>query len=267
VLFRSGKRIVRDASGAAIRPIAWEDDPERPLAPLLEAYRQAGTVLGACRLLNERGVPTGQPRKREEGDGPKLWRTTSLTNILVRAGACPARGQRRHYSRGHPLAGLLRCHCGRTMTPDGPKGGLYCARAKYEGEAVHGRGSIADRYIMPVIRAEADRLQIPFDGVELGQDDPAGRESLAERKRRLGLAFAAGALDEETFRAELWAVEKQFERLDAAAEIVDIPTLDWSAPAPAINAVLRTLFEVVQLGPDMKVAEIVWRVPEWRREA
>jgi hypothetical protein len=148
------------------------------------------------------------------------------------------------------------------MTPDHTKGGYYCGRSKIAPG--HGRGTIQQRAILPLVRAEADRLQIPYDAVELGQDDVDGRESTAERKRRLGLAFAAGALDEATFRAELAAVDEQVAKLDAAADILKVPALDWTAPPAIVNAALHAIFQFVQLGPEMTIAEIRWRVPEWR---
>jgi DNA invertase Pin-like site-specific DNA recombinase len=263
-----GKRIVRDAAGRAIKPIVWEDDPTRPLAPLLEAYRQAGTVMGACRLLNAAGVPTPYGKVDENGK-PQGWQTTSLALILDRAGVLPTQGTRRHYSRTDVLAGILVCHCGRRMTPDASKGGYYCARAKIIED--HGRASVQQRALLPIIRAEADRLSIPFDDVELGQDDPGKRDSLAERKRRLALAFADGLFDESEYHQQVEAIGREVAHLDAAAEVVEIPPLDWSAPVPVINAALRALFEPIQLDAAMRIPitegrpEIRWRVPEWRR--
>jgi len=251
-----GFRIVRDDAGNAAKPIAWEDDPSRPLAPVLDAYSAAGSVLGACKLLNAAGVPNAR--------GGALWQPTSLALILERAGVLPPRGHRRTYSRGSVLAGLVRCHCGRTMTPDLARGGLYCAKGKWQGKSLHGPSWAGGAYVLAAVRAEADRLRIPGDAVELGQVDVDGREGLAERKRRLGLAFALGALDEPTFRAELEALEQIAARIEAVAEIVEGVRLDWRAPVSDVNAALRAVFEAVELGPDMRVAEIKWRVPEWR---
>jgi hypothetical protein len=146
----------------------------------------------------------------------------------------------------------------------------YCARAKVAGTAVHSPGWVREAALLPIIRAEADRLRVPnaagraANAVAIGDTDANGRESLAERRRRLGLAFAAGALDEPTFRAELAAVDASVERIEAAAEIVELPPLDWSQPPEIVNAILRALFEPIQLGADMGVSEIRWRAPELR---
>jgi DNA invertase Pin-like site-specific DNA recombinase len=263
-----GQRIVRDATGAALRPIRWQDDPDRPLAPLLAAYAAAGSVLGACKALSAAGVPT--PKGKVKPDGTPRWESTSLALILDRAGVLPPRHHRHLFAKSALFAGLIRCHCGHIMTPDHEHvrtgTSYYCHSGKLDGVAVHGRNWVREAVILPEIQAEAARLRVPFDAVAMGEDDANGRDSLAERKRRLGLAFAAGALDEPTFRAELAAIEATADRLEAAAEVVQLPPLDWTAPVATVNAVLRALFEYVQLAPDMTVAEIRWRVPEWRAE-
>jgi DNA invertase Pin-like site-specific DNA recombinase len=251
-----GLRVVRDAQGVAIKPIAWEDDPDRPLAPVLEAYRRAGTVLGATKILNAAGIKP--PRDGQD------FQNTTLTLILDRAGVLPPRNHRAHFSSGAVLAGLLRCHCGRTMTPSPSRNDFYCGRAKLIGAAAHGRMTVPEGRILPIIEDEVARLSIPYEGVEIGRDDPALRDSLAERRRRLALTFADGALDEATYRAELAALEVKVERIEAAAEIVLGPRLDWSAPTADVNAALRKMFEYVQLDAEMKVTEIVWKVPEFR---
>jgi DNA invertase Pin-like site-specific DNA recombinase len=253
-----GQRIIRDAAGVALKPIRWENDPDRPLEPVLEAYRRAGSVLGACKILNAAGVPNAR--------GGDLWQPTSLSLILDRAGVLPPAGHRRAYSHGAILAGLCRCHCGRTLTPDRVKGGYYCAKGKWQGKAIHGPSWAGEAYLLPIVKAEAERLSIPLDTVGLGQSDPTARESLTERKRRLSLAYAAGALDDATFRTELAAIETTVERIEAAAEIVKLPAIDWTWPTAKLNAILLAVFEAVVLDEQMHVAEIIWRgrVREWR---
>jgi DNA invertase Pin-like site-specific DNA recombinase len=257
-----GQRIVRDASGQARKPISWEDDPARPLAPLLAAYGAAGTVLGACKLLNAARVPNAR--------GGDLWQPTSLSLILDRAEVLPPHGHRRLYAKSAYLAGMLVCHCGRTMTPDHAHlrtgTAYYCARSKWIGTAVHGPGWVREAAILPEIRAEADRLAIPFDAVELGQQDDTARDSVAERKRRLSLAYVAGGLDDDIYQAELAAIVDTVTRLDAAAEVVELPPLNWDGPVAEVNANLRALFSPIQLAVDMTITEILWRAPELRRE-
>jgi DNA invertase Pin-like site-specific DNA recombinase len=251
-----GKRLAKDEAGR----IVLEDDPARPMQPLLDAYREAGTVLGACKLLDARGVV----RPRNGG----VWQPASLTAILERAGAAlPRKGRRTHYSTEAVLAGLLRCHCGRTLTPDLSTGGYYCANGKRLGKPVHGKVWVKEATILAAVRAEADRLAVPGDAVELAavNGEPLDLTALAERKRRLALAFADGALDEPAYRHELAEIEKALDRQDAQDEIRTLPNLDWTGPVAVVNRILRdALFEYVQLDAEMQPVEYVWRVPEWR---
>lgn len=118
-----GFRHVRD-HGRIVR----EPDTLRPLAPVLDAYREAGSVLGACRLLEARGIPA--PR------GGERWATSALTRIieenapdlLPRRTAAGLRTPSRAL-----LAQLLRCpFCGRMLTPNVHRGQLYCANGPRE---------------------------------------------------------------------------------------------------------------------------------------
>jgi DNA invertase Pin-like site-specific DNA recombinase len=268
-----GQRIVRDAQGRAEHPVRWEDDPDRPLAPVLAAYASAGSVYAAAKALDAAEVPT--PRGNKEDDGkPKVWNTTSLTKILDRAGLLPSHEHRRVYARSAIFAGLLRCHCrSRILTPDTARGRYYCARGKRDGTPKHGPSWVAESRLYPVIRAEADRLRVPGDAVALGEQNEDALGNLAERKRRLAMAFADTLLSEEEYREQVDAIGKQVERLDAAAEIVDLPALDWSQPPEIVNAILRAMFEPIQLDANMNIVtgadgrpEILWRVPEWRAD-
>jgi DNA invertase Pin-like site-specific DNA recombinase len=262
-----GQRIVRDDTGAAVKPIRWEDDPDRPLAPILEAYSAAGSVLGACKLLDAANVPT--PKGKVDADGRPAWESTSLTLILDRARVLPPHGQRRRYAKSAYCSHLLLCHCGSNMTPDHAHvrtgTSYYCHRGKMQGVATHGRNWVREAAILPIIRAEADRLAIPFDDVELGQQDDTARDSLAERKRRLALTFADGLLEPSDYAAELAKIAESVERIEAAAEVVELPPLNWDGPVGETNTTLRSLFWPIQLAPDMTIVEILWRAPELRR--
>ncbi len=264
-----GQRIVRDATGAAVKPIRWEDDPDRPLAPILKAYSAAGSVLGACKLLNAARVPMAR--------GGDLWQPTSLALILDRAGLLPAHGTRRHYAKGAYLAGMLLCGapgCGRILTPDHKHlrtgTAYYCARAKWIGTPAHGPGWVREAAILPLIRAEAARLRVldaagrPANAVELGQQDDTARDSLTERKRRLALTFADGLLEPSDYADELAKITDSVGRIEAAAEVVALPPLNWDGPVAEVNATLRALFWPIELAPDMTIVEILWRAPELR---
>jgi DNA invertase Pin-like site-specific DNA recombinase len=233
-------------------------DPTKPVGTLVDAYNEAGSVFGAVRLLNEAHVPA--PRGGS-------WHATPLRHILERAGvALPKPGPTgiRVPGRGSVLAQLVKCHCGHVMTPNNARDWLYCSKGQVNPKD-HGRYYVNQRTILPAIHEEADLLSIPFDGVEMGERTEQERETLIERRRRLALAFADGALDEPTYREQLAAANATAERLDAAIDIVEMVHLDWTAPTPIVNRALRALFEYVWLAPDMTIAEVKWRVPAWRR--
>jgi hypothetical protein len=233
-------------------------DPTKPVGTLVDAYNEAGSVFGAVRLLNEAHVPA--PRGGS-------WHATPLRHILERAGvALPKPGPTgiRVPGRGSVLAQLVKCHCGHVMTPNNARDWLYCSKGQVNPKD-HGRYYVNQRTILPAIHEEADLLSIPFDGVEMGERTEQERETLIERRRRLALAFADGALDEPTHREQLAAANATAERLDAAIDIVEMVHLDWTAPTPIVNRALRALFEYVWLAPDMTIAEVKWRVPAWRR--
>ncbi len=46
--------------------------------------------------------------------------------------------------------------------------------------------------------------------------------------------------------------------------MVAVPALDWSWEPARLNAVLRALFESIQLDTAMMPVEFRWSVPEWR---
>jgi hypothetical protein len=219
-------------------------DPSRDVTAVLDAFRAAGSFLGAAKILNAAGVPT-----RNGGD--RLWWAGSVRLIVEREAPAlvPPRQRRGARATGSfLLSGLLRCSCGRTLTGKRDLGKyIYyqCADA------------------LPAIVAEAERLRTP-DAVRLAEADASRRTDLAERKRRLALTFADGALDEPTYRHELEAIEDEETRLDAAARVVAVPTVDWSWEPARLNSVLRALFDYIALDTAMVPVEFRWSVPEWR---
>jgi DNA invertase Pin-like site-specific DNA recombinase len=238
-------------------------DPSRDVAAVLDAFRAAGSFLGAAKLLNAAGVPT-----RHGGD--RLWWAGSVRNIVEREAPAlvPPRQRRGARATGSfLLSGLLRCSCGRTLTGKRDLGKyIYyqCADARRDPRHPHPH-SVPERRLLPAIVAEAERLRTP-DAVRLAEADAQRRADLAERKRRLALTFADGALDEPTYRRELEAIEDEETRLAAAARVVAVPTLDWSWEPARLNSVLRAMFEYIALDTAMAPIEFRWSVPEWRAD-
>lgn len=223
---------------------------------VIEAYRAAGTFLGAARALNEEGFTTHRG---------KQWHPTQVRQAVIREapellGDGIRRGTR---GPGKPryLAGLLRCYCGSIMTPGGPvaKPRYYCARSARGGHPLpHG---ISERRLLPWIKDEAARLRMPGDIVEYDgddYDDSADRHAMDGLRERIGeAAYVAGIANLDAKRAEHGEHVRVVEEVPQAIEWATDPTAE-------VNAVLRAIFDHVQLGPDLLPVEAMWRVPQWR---
>jgi hypothetical protein len=253
-----GTRHEHDAAGRVVAV----PDPAEPVEPILEAYREAGSVLGAARLLSERGIPspTGRPR----------WGTDSVTRILEANAPelLPHRtvnGKRLPTSRTAPLAGLLRCgRCGHfPMTPNLKAGQYYCWRGHRAGTAAHGLTIARVAKLMPWVQAEAARLRTP-ERVQIEAEDVSRREAIAARLERAHELYIAGDVSRERYEAEKARITADLEALESAEEIVAVPPLDWSWPPAQVNSVLRALWSEIRLDADMRPVEAVWRVPDWR---
>lgn len=258
-----GWRVVRDEAGTALKPIRWEQDPDRPLAPLLEAYRRAGTVLGACDILRHDRVPTAH-------GGRGSWHPSALTLILAREGVLPPAGKRAQVSRSTLLSGLLVCSCGTTLTPDVGKGGYYCRFAKWHqsevhDKAVHGSGWIRETAILPLVREEMAHLDPPA-AYTVAETHEAERAALTERRRRLGIVFTDGLMDDNTYRSELAEVTRALDDLGDASYIVDVPGIDWDAPVADVNEALRAFLARIELDATMGPSAYIWRVPSMRKD-
>lgn len=240
--------------------------PGEDLEAVVQAFRDAGSVLGAAKLLNGRGVPTRQGRS---------WSTTSVRDILVRAGAMPHRG-RQGAKAAAPfiLYRLLRCHCGATMTGSRYRNGSDPAYTTYRcitgrTTASHTRQSISERRLLPWVMAEAGRFEqvqrerLATFEAEVARDD-AKRDALEARRLRLLDQYEAGDISRERYRDRLAAIADELAQVETVATVVDVPPIDWAGDPKAINALLRTLWDHVQLDADLRPVEAAWKLPpDW----
>jgi DNA invertase Pin-like site-specific DNA recombinase len=258
---------VRRARGDRIGHPFYGEKPGEDLAAVLQAYDDAGSVIGAGRLLNERGVPTRQG---------KPWSTTPVREILQRHNALPHR-KRPGAKAAAPfiLFHLLRCHCGRLMsasrftTTGGTKTKRYvmvvyrCLAGRTTPG--HGRLNVSESKLLPWVKAEATRLAMPVEQVEVTERDEARRLELEARRQRVLDNYEDGLTDKAGRDAKLLAIGDELTSLDATEQLLNVPpAVDWDWEPKAINAVLRAMWDHMQLGPDMLPAAAVWRVPEWR---
>ncbi len=246
-----------------------EDDPRESVEVVAAAYREAGGFAGAARILNTKEVRSKFGKK---------WSGTTVRRVLTTAAPQELAGrpvEARVKQRGtFTLSRILRCPCGQIMTGRHGRGsrkyGLYgpyasyqCYRGRYESN--HPRPyMVSEREILPWVVAEADRLRVPHHKFD-SDADPDRRTALEERRRRVIDNYEDGVIEKSERDAKLAAIITELEGL-AAAERADVipPTIDWTWEPAIINEVLRALWNVVELGPDLRPVRATWLVPEWR---
>jgi DNA invertase Pin-like site-specific DNA recombinase len=249
-----GYLLARNDKGA----IVTVPDPARPLEPIVGAVREAGSILGGCKLLQARGIPAP--------DGGPTWGSTTLRRIIERAAPAliPTAGPSGRRTPTHSvLAQLLACHCAHILTPEPSRQAYRCMRGNRIGRDVHGASWVNEAAILPWIKVEVARLRIP-DAVTLATDNAAQRDALAGRLERAHEVYVAGGWTRERHAAEVAAVTAELERLGDAEVVAAVPRIDWTGEPRSVNAVLRAILERVDLGPDLRPVSAVWTVPEWR---
>ena len=236
-------------------------DPERPLEPIIAAYREAGSVLGACRLLEARGIPAPK--------GGETWATSALTRILdANAPELLPRKTRegRRSPAGAVFAHLLECpFCGRTMTPNTHRGQYYCPNGPRD-RAGHPRYAVREVDIAPWIKAEADRFDP--EPLRIEADDMSGRkEAIA---RRLDLAtelYLSGDpnMPRPKYDAEKARAARDLDGLETQEAAFSLPeSIEWDHAPEVVNRTLRTIIRRITLDDSLRPVSAEWTVPEWR---
>ena len=213
-------------------------DPEHPIGPILAAVREAGSILGACKLLTERKVPApGKPRTY--GDRP-IWHPTALRRIIERNAPelVPAAGPTGRRTPTHSaLAQLLTCHCGHVLTPEPARKGYRCTNGNRTGRESHGPMWVSEGALLPALQAEAAHLRIPADAVKVAETG-GRREAIRARLARYAELYAEGTIDRERYDAEKTRANRDSAALDAEARALDIPAdVDWTWPHETLNIV------------------------------
>lgn len=262
-----GANAAKLARGQRIGTVRFygEGDGEDAQA-VLDAFREAGSYSGAAKLLNSRGV---RPRGSKRG-----WWPSSVMVVVRRLdptiGAMrPTRG----YAAGgtdFTLARLLRCPtCGTRLTGtrdrlDGRNRGRVRYSCRLGTAKPHQRISISEHLILPAIRAEADMLMTP-EAIEATEHDGPQRAALDAKRSRWLEQYAEGLIEKAERDRRLAAVDDAVAKLDARRVMLAVPRLDWSGEPRKVNAVLRALFDTIELDPaTFQPVRFDWTVPEWR---
>jgi DNA invertase Pin-like site-specific DNA recombinase len=228
---------------------------------VLAAFEATGSAHGAAVRLNEQRIPT-----RRGGE----WGSSVVRSLLVRHGRISPLGTRGAKPRA-PFAfyRLLRCHCGRTMTGVVHRYGKDRSRVIYRCVIAttipgHGRATVTERSILEWARTEAGLLALPVDALEIDQANAAERDRQQARRARIVDAFVDGTMEKAERDRRLADVDQTLAKLDRTGRVAVLPAIDWDATPESLNAVLRALWERIDLGPDLRPVSAVWRVPEWR---
>lgn len=243
-------------------------DPDRPIEPVLAAYREAGSVRGACELLQRRGILAP--------GGGTVWGSSATAKLLhyYVPDELPepnARGLRRPVGRVPALfARLVSCHCGATMTPNAKRGQMYCAAGRDSGATLHGQYNVSERALRAVLEPAAARYG--WRSIILTYKDgatDAERAGLEARKERTLKAYIDGAYSEPRWRAETAALDAKLADMARQERTVDqlsqsqVP--EWTDVA-AMNAHLRRIWTRVTLDAAM-VPTVEWGVPAYMYDA
>ena len=218
------------------------EDPQH----VIDAFVKAGSYLEAARALNAEAWPTRFPGA--------AWDPTTVRHVVKRHAPqlVPPRTRRGSKTRQTRLfAGLLVCRCGHVLTSMPTKWGprYYC---RWGHTGTHAAPyTVAESKLLPLIRAEADRLALP-DKVVVEQETSRQRDDLEARRERIIDMVETGTITRQEAEPRLAAVAEQMTPIEAATAVIDVPRLDWDGwAAEDINRVLRTIFDRVELGDDM----------------
>jgi DNA invertase Pin-like site-specific DNA recombinase len=239
-------------------------DPGEPLEPIKQAYSEAGTVLGAVRLLRQRGIDSPQG---------KAWGTSALTRVIERnwPELLPSRSAtgRREKPPATLFAKLLACHCSEfdetpprihLLTPNQTRGQYYCSRGHVLGD--HGRYVVREVDILGWAVREAARLRAP-DHVQVEHSNEERRVAIEDRMARARELYLEEG-DKAAWEREKARANEAMRALDAEVALETVPLLDWAWPAADVNSVLRAMWSYIRLDTAMRPVDAVWLVPEWR---
>jgi DNA invertase Pin-like site-specific DNA recombinase len=227
-----------------------------------DAFREAGTYVGAARLLNERNVPTrfGKPWYASSVGWVIRKQYPALAPVNPKAGA---RSRQSFY-----LGRLLRCHCGRTLSATRKPNGRQAEYVTYRCDngpnlPNHGRPFVvSEPMILPWVKDQMKRMHTP-ERAKLAEDQKGQREALEDRKARILDSHEAGHHDAAERDRRLQVVYDAMTTLDEAERLVSVPRLDWSWAIEDVNNVLRLAIDHIELGRDLRPVRIVPGVPEW----
>lgn len=234
------------------------DQPERVVA----AYKQTRSLNATALLLNAENLPSPLGR---------IWSGTSVRNVIERTEP-EVLPTRRHHgvkpSSPFLFFRLVRCPCGRLLTASrdgrGNREPVYrCHQASIEPD--HPRPYRIRESIVTDWAQEEAALLTPPDAVRLANQNAEKRAELSARRERLGWAVADGLLDRAVAAERASSIDAELNDLNSQERVIVVPRINWSWPTMHLNAVLRAMWEYVELDEAMQPVRAKWKVPEWRQ--
>lgn len=233
------------------------------IARVVDLYRETGTLNGTAKRLNAALVPSATGKR---------WYAPTVAKIIDREAPDLRRFRRGQGVRAdtvpRALSRLLICpHDGMVLTPGLMRNGgtrWYCRACPVD--VTHPRPyGISEFKLMPWVTQEAARLRVP-GAVETvvaeGEDQQVGLQ--AKRDRIIDAAMD-GIITKVERDRRLADVDAALARVATRIEVVAVPpAIDWTWEPGDINAVLRAMWERVELDERLMPVRAEWRVPEWR---
>lgn len=251
----------RRARGDRIGHPFYGERPGEDTGAVVRAFEDAGSVLGAARLLNERGVPTRMGRP---------WASVSVRENLIRLGAMPHRTRPGAKARApFALYGLLRCHCGHTLTGSRYRNGPDPAYTIYKCHFArtvpdHGPGSVPEKRILPWVMEQAGRARLPA-AVEVETRRQGDRDRLEQRRVVIEDMYESNGprwRDEYTRRmAAVQADEAALDEAEVDMAVISVPAIDWTWAPGDVNKVLGAYWRAIVLDETMTPVRADWRLP------
>jgi DNA invertase Pin-like site-specific DNA recombinase len=262
--------------------------PGEDAGAVVAAFREAGSYLGAARILATQGFKSRfshRPSVRDGGGGMQGWSASTVKRIIQREApelvpvANRAKGSRTRSA--HFFSRLLICPhdgCVLTTMPRRDASTAYICREGHRApKGTHPRPwTIAETGVLAwAKRALASQFEIR-KVVERDSGFVADVTALEERKRRIVRAFTDGNLSDADYSAGIAAVDAELVRLQAAerASVTWRLGLDWTLPEAEVNSRLRDLWLGIRMeyvpmerprkGVHTRAFDLVPVAPIWR---
>jgi hypothetical protein len=221
-------------------------------------------VLGACRKLEDDGIPAPS--------GGKRWATSALTRIIERE-APELLPRKTLTNRRQPasadFAHLLRCpFCHVMLTPNTKKEQYYCRNGARDRTA-HPRYVVREQDLRPFLEDEAARYRPPKETITT-EGIEARVAAIEDRRNKAWEAYLNGkpenkARDKARYEAEEARADRELAELEGRTSVLAMhPEIDWNVPPDVVNGALRTIWREVRLDENLRPVEVEWVFPELR---